>query len=147
MTNHKQLFPLILLLAAGLLLAACGRASTADLEVSHWVLIEMNGAEVIAEGEQELTLSFEDGQVSGYSGCNQFGGEYSANMENGSLEIGPLTSTLMACMDDDLMAREGEYLGALQAAESYMQDGDILVITTTDGSLRFERMAGTAKSN
>jgi heat shock protein HslJ len=147
MTNHKQLFPSILLLAAGLLLVACGDAATADLEGSHWVLIEMNGAEVIAEGEQELTLNFEDGQVSGYSGCNQFGGEYSANMESGSLEIGPLTSTLMACMDDDMMAREGEYLSALQTAESYALEGDRLSIQTADGNLRFQRLAGTAKSN
>lgn len=145
----KHAIYLSLLLTSAVLLAACGPAPTeqADLEGSHWVLVELNGADVIAEGEQELTLQFEDGQLAGYSGCNQFSGEYSANAQTGTLEIGPLTSTLMACMDDELMAREGEYQSALQGAESYTLDGSVLNIETADGLLRFERMDGTAKSN
>lgn len=131
------------LLASALLLAACGAGSSeqASLDGSAWILAAINGNDVVIDGGQELTLSFEDGRLSGYSGCNQFGGEYSANRQTGTLEISPLETTLMACLDDDVMAREGEYQSALQAAESYRLDGDVLTIETADGVLRFSRSA------
>ncbi len=131
------------LLASALLLAACGAGSSeqASLDGSAWILAAINGNDVVIDGGQELTLSFEDGRLSGYSGCNQFGGEYSANRQTDTLEISPLETTLMACLDDDVMAREGEYQSALQAAESYRLDGDVLTIETADGVLRFSRSA------
>ena len=129
------------LLASAILLAACGASPTnqAELSGTHWVLVELIGADVVTEGNQEMTLNFDEEELNGYSGCNQFSAGYSANQSTGTLEVSPLTTTLMACMDEEVMAREGEYQSALQAAESYTLDGNILIIESADGTLRFER--------
>jgi heat shock protein HslJ len=100
-----------------LVMAACGqRPNAIDLEGTHWVLIEMDGHPPIAG--RSITLGFEDGEVRGHLGCNSFSGSYS--LRGDTLEFGLLMSTLMACVDDDLMQQEGrmfELLGQVERVQ------------------------------
>jgi len=78
------------------------------------------------------TLEVDDlaGRISGNSGCNSFGGP--ATFGEGSVEIGPLVSTKMAC-DKAVMDQEGLFLEVLGAAATWEIEGTTLRISTGDG--------------
>ena len=63
-----------------------------------------------------LTLMFQDGQVSGSSGCNRFHGPFT--VEGNALTIHPLATTRKAC-EDAVMSQEQEFLSALQSATTW----------------------------
>ena len=72
-----------------------------------------------------ITLAFEaDGQISGYSGCNSYGGSYSERGQ--ALEFGEITSTLKACADQAITEQEQQYLLALRSANRFTIDRDTL---------------------
>ncbi len=91
--------------------------SLAALDGSEWVLTELESAMPGAEGA-EVTLTFADDRISGKSACNR----YSANSEDGdvpgSLIIGPVMGTRMAC-PGELMDVERRYLEALSQVSSF----------------------------
>jgi heat shock protein HslJ len=81
-------------------------------------------------GESNLTLSFEDGQVSGSAGCNSFHGKYST--EGSQLTLGPLATTRRAC-EEPLMNQEREFLAALASAVTWSIEGNVLDMHRADG--------------
>jgi heat shock protein HslJ len=94
----------------------------------------INGKPVIEPGR--VTLSFNEGRVSGRAGCNLYSGpvEYG----NGTLKVGALISTKMACMANGVMQQESTYLSTLEAARSYgNQNGRLVVSTPSGGALVF----------
>lgn len=119
--NNTMLFPLLLALAACTQNApapewatptpAAGPAAAADapaatdakaLDGYHWRLesaTDAGGARIDAlfpDAGRALTLDFADGRVSVSGGCNGQGGSYHT-VDGGTLEIGSLMSTQMAC--------------------------------------------------
>lgn len=84
-----------------------------------WSLKSLGGKPVV--GGTTLSAAFSaDERVSGSAGCNRYFG--SARATNGSLSVGPLGSTMMACAQD-VMEQEALYLAALQAATVYSIQG------------------------
>ncbi len=77
-----------------------------------------------------LTLEFQDGQVSGDSGCNRFHGSFA--VEGNALTIGPLATTRMAC-DDESMAQEQQFLDALGSAATWDIVRGMLDVHRADG--------------
>jgi len=77
-----------------------------------------------------ITLSFEQGIVSGHAGCNSFRAPYST--EGNRIEIGLVGSTMMACPEEQ-MAQEQEFLAALQSTVKWKLDGNILDMHRADG--------------
>ena len=73
-----------------------------------------------------ITLEFDVAELSGNSGVNTYGGDYTSTAD-GSLQIGPLRSTLMAG-EPAAMALEQEYLAALQSVFGYTVDGKTLTL-------------------
>jgi heat shock protein HslJ len=71
-----------------------------------------------------LTADFEGDEVSGDSGCNTFGGPYTA--AKNTIEMGPFRSTLRACADPEVQAQEQHYLAALELATTFRVTGDQL---------------------
>lgn len=84
-----------------------------------------------AVAEPPATLNFEAERVSGSTGCNSFGGPYTASAEN--INFGTLASTLALCTSDDLTAQEQAIFAALQGSRSYSLDGDRLRISYDEG--------------
>lgn len=77
-----------------------------------------------------LTLMFQDGQVSGSAGCNNFHGSYSRAGK--ALTIQPLATTRKAC-EDALMIQEQEFLKALQSATTWNITRGMLDVHRADG--------------
>jgi heat shock protein HslJ len=71
-----------------------------------------------------LTFS-EDGQVSGTSGCNGLGGDYT--VEGDQITFGEFVSTLMAC-DDPIMKQEEAAHKVMAGQTTYKIEGDTLTI-------------------
>jgi heat shock protein HslJ len=106
---------------------------------SEWLLADLNGTPPLPK--VQATLSFlEAGRVAGNGSCNRFTG--SVAVSGDTLKIGPLASTRMACLNDNVGAQEDKYLKALGAATRYAWQDPYLVLYC-DGynkPLRFTRL-------
>lgn len=124
------------LVAVGMTIAVggCTAGKSVDptaLEGAEWELQSATPAngDLVAAG---ITIKFDGSRVSGFSGVNQYGGPYTAESD-GSLEIGTLSSTLMAG-PEDLMAAEKEYLDLLEACDTFaFKDDGSLVLSSSKG--------------
>jgi heat shock protein HslJ len=108
----------------------------APLANSGWVL-DLASLGVPAAGRR-ITLSFSATELSGNSACNTYSAAYTAtgSPTAGSLEIGPVRSTLIGCTADVATA-EAAFLRKLQAVTSYHVADDRLRLTGPKGSLVF----------
>ena len=122
--------------AIALLVAACssgGGASSGPAESgaadplngTAWVLQSIDDV-AVADG-LEGTLGFDAGQASGSSGCNTFSGTYVLSGQ--SLELGPLATTRMACVDEAVTAFEAAYLSALEGVTAWAVPQDAAMAT------------------
>jgi heat shock protein HslJ len=133
----------VLLLAAG-----CGDDDTVDsvdsedasgtaLEGTPWVLSADAPLGVALEAVA-VTAQFDDGRLSGHSGCNSYTASY--EVDGDSLTIGPdIAGTNMACPPAQ-SAIERAYLARLPKVTGYEIDGDTLTMKDDEGEtiLRFE---------
>ncbi len=83
----------------------------------------------------ELTAIFsEDGQLSGFAGCNNFTAGYEVTGKE--IKIGPAASTRKMCADPEgVMDQEMQYLQALETAAVYSRDGNQLQLRTAEDEL------------
>ncbi|MDJ0790786.1 MAG: META domain-containing protein [Acidimicrobiia bacterium] len=121
----------IALAAVGaLVLVGAALSSGGDIEGRTWIVESLQadaGATEPIEGTA-LTATFEDGTVSGVSGCNNFFAGY--ELDGSSIAIGPAGSTLMFCAEPEgAMEQEQTYLGLLQSADTFDVDGETLTLS------------------
>ena len=110
------------------LLAACTTMSGGDpLTGSTWQLQHIDGAAVPAEAN--VTMAFADGQVSGHSGCNSYGGSY--RVAYGAITFDQVMATAMACMGPGADI-EGQYMQAFSQIKHYQ------LHTGSDGNAQLE---------
>lgn len=120
---------------AALALAACGddpdpgSGDSLGVEGPQWVLTDV-GPDADA-GVAMSTLKLEGGTASGSAGCNSFSGTYT--LDGDSLSFGPLASTQMACIPDEVGDLETAVLAGLDATEAYEVDGETLTLKDGDG--------------
>lgn len=89
----------------------------------EWNIIEVNGSAVVPAENQELPfIGFDTttGKVYGNSGCNRLIGSFDVNAKPGTIDLGAMGSTRMACPD---MTIEQNVLGALAQVKSYKKLG------------------------
>jgi heat shock protein HslJ len=80
-----------------------------------------------------ITATFENGNVTGFSGCNRYFGNYQLNETQ--IKIGPIGSTLMYCTDPDgVMAQETSYHLLLLNVTSYAISNDMLTLSDSLGN-------------
>ena len=103
----------------------------------EWVATSLAG--VAPDPAVAPRISFEAGRISGFAGCNSFGGDVRI-VEGGRLAIGELALTLMLCTGPagDV---ERAFLRALGLADTIAFEGDTLVIDGPGGRLEFVRNA------
>lgn len=96
-----------------------------SIENRKWILTEYvnsNGEKVvlneILEGALKMDMLLKEGQVSGFSGCNNYTGSYTLGAKN-ELSFGPLATTLKLCTPEILNTIEYEYTQALAKTSSY----------------------------
>jgi len=131
---------LILLLMAAL--AACnGGVELSEkqppLVDTEWRLTSLNGHDLIPG--TYISLTFDDESLSGFAGCNFYGGgpdggAYTATAQK-TLSISQIAITAMACLEpEDVMAQETAYVEALRDATAYRILGDHLEIEDAAGN-------------
>lgn len=111
------------------------------LELITWQLVSYradDGSTVEALSDRPATLLFQDGQVSGTTGCNRFFNGYT--LEGDQLTISSGGSTRMACISEALAAQENAILAGLPAVTSYTQTGEQLRLLDGDGTTLFTLM-------
>lgn len=122
------------------LLASCARPSStsaeptgdeAKLDGTEWVLESLSG-EPLFEGTN-ITLEFDDGRFNGYSGCNWYGGDYTATDTTVKFISGP--TTLIGC-DHPILQQENRYLRSFgyDAEVGYRVSNGRLELSGADGT-------------
>jgi heat shock protein HslJ/uncharacterized membrane protein len=98
MSDMKHRASVRLSLADGRFLAGCCRVAggAGSIEGPRWKLAAVEGVGVdLAAAAVPFTLRFQGGRLEGCGGCNAFTGSYT--LDGGSLALGPLAGTMMAC--------------------------------------------------
>ena len=117
------------LLALALAVGTAGMAMSADLTGSEWRPSFIVASEL--PGENRMVVEFKPGgEISGNGGCNHFFGSYTISGD--AIKIGPLMSTRMGC--PGTIRLEATFLGVLQAASTFEQDGTKLVLFDAAGT-------------
>ena len=93
-------------------------------------------------GVPRATLTFEEGRISVYSGCNR--ASAGAQHAEGRLEVSALTATRRAC-GEPLNTFETRYFNLLRAQPVYRLEGDTLMLIDDKHSAKFRRITGAAK--
>jgi heat shock protein HslJ len=91
-----------------------------------------------------VTATFDDGNITGSSGCNRYFGSY--QLKNKEINIGEVGSTLMFCGNPDgVMAQETSYLLLLKSVTSYAISNNELTLSDSLGNpqLVFEAALNT----
>jgi len=99
---------------AELVLVAVGNQAAADAAPTKWLLSELNGDIIDLPEEQTPFIKVDSaaGRIMGFSGCNRFNGSY--EKIDGKVELGPLATTMMACIDNaDIETRFMQTLGSV----------------------------------
>ena len=107
-------------------------AGASALQANVWRLQSLPGkdAKALAAARQPLTMRFEAGRVSGFSGCNRLVGSYT--VENDTVTLSQLAGTMMACPEPE-MALEGVFRAALGGPLRYSVAGDRLTLKPASG--------------
>jgi heat shock protein HslJ len=102
---------------------------------SAWILTSFNDREPVSD--YQPTLQFEADQVSGTTGCNNYGGTYQINGDTIKLE--GVFSTEMACLNPEgLMDQEQLFLETLRDVVKFsLADGELILSADGERYLRF----------
>lgn len=110
----------------------------ASLQNTYWKLVSLNGEQVqVVEGMREPHLILKQGnRVQGFSGCNQFMGQF--EQQNGQLSFGPIAGTMRACVPS--LDYERPFLQLLQGEVHWSIDGEQLELNNpgSQTSARFK---------
>lgn len=100
--------------------------------VGQWRVDDVDGGGLADDAE--VTIEFgENGKLSGRSGCNRYGGDYS--YEQGMLTTGSLFSTKMACAPA-LMDLELKFLNRLEGAlKASAEEGGEVSLSDDEGRI------------
>jgi len=84
------------------------------------------------------------GRLFGRGGCNRFNG--TAKLGSGTMQVGPLATTRMACADPKIGTQENRLLSALSGELHFERHGNRLIVTGAKGTrLEFAASDGQAQ--
>jgi heat shock protein HslJ len=137
MEKKKMKNYLFILLTIALAISACSSQSTQEPSnsaslIGAWKLTAYGPASAptpAVEGAAAGLTFNQDGTVSGSSGCNGLGGDYT--VEGDKITFGEFVSTLMAC-DEPIMKQEEVAHQVMTGTATYKIEGDTLTITKDD---------------
>ena len=133
--------PLVFLVALAFVLGACSSSGAIDLSGTTWELASLSGSDLLPG--TSITLEFTDEEVSGFAGCNNYWGSY--QVSGSSLTFSDPYRTEIGCPEPlGVLEQEGDYLAALNVADSYRLTGNQLEILNDSGGqlLLFVKPAG-----
>jgi heat shock protein HslJ len=131
MQETKMKRGMIVLIFAGLMLAACSPAASREI-TGDWELVSYGSASSripAAPGVDTLIQFKSDGTLSGNVGCNGFGGEY--QVTEAEIEFSQIMSTLMFC-EGPVGEQETITFKVFTETASFILEGNTLTITSAD---------------
>ena len=78
-----------------------------------------------------LAVTFTQGSVEGFAGCNTFRASYT--IEADRISLGPAAVTRMTCNEDNVMRQERQFLSALESATTWSIARQMLDMHRADG--------------
>jgi heat shock protein HslJ len=105
-----------------------------QLEGVTWEVTEYNNgrrAVVNTLNGTTLTVSFQNGTLTGNAGCNTIHAPYTRDGDR--LTIGPVAATRMHCNDKAVMEQERQFVAALESTTSWAIERDRLDLHRGDG--------------
>jgi heat shock protein HslJ len=144
---------LVIGLAIGLLVAACGGSSATQAPTvvaavpgtpdGTWALTKytaVDGTQQTVPSAVTPTITFDGNAATGSAGCNTFSAI--ANIQGDQLRFDQVQTTKVNC-DDPMATIEAAYLQALNLATTWTVTGDTLLITNPDGKPALSFVRGT----
>lgn len=135
--KSQRILVMLFIVTAVVALAACGPAATEEpegpeLASTRWMLHTLDGRPPI--DVTTITAEFEEDQIRGSAGCNQYFGNYEAS--DGELTIREIGATEMFCMEPEgIMEQEQAFLTTLGTVRAYRLEGGQLEILDADGNV------------
>lgn len=120
--------------------AVAATTTVPSIEAATWRLTSLRGldAKALHVGEEPVTARFQDGRVSGFSGCNRFFGGYT--LEGDRIVIGQLAGSMMMCAEAS-MTLEHAVTRSLAGTFQYAVEGKLLTLRNgTEPVLTFEAL-------
>ncbi len=143
MSDTVHPYSVVVSLPEGSNYAGCCRVTeapvvAASLENGTWRAVLPGETLPVDKGRNAVTVNFTAGRVHGFSGCNQFTGEYTLQGEK--LVLGTLGGSMMAC-PEPAMSVESLFLQSFSGKLNISVAGNDLILTPENGgdALRFER--------
>jgi heat shock protein HslJ len=114
-----------LLLLSLLIASACTTSpGGAPFQDREWTLTSVEGISSLPAGPAPTLRFGSDGRVSGNSGCNMAGADYT--VDGGRLNIAALMMTKRACAEQSRNELEAAFVAAVQSARSFrITDGTL----------------------
>ena len=130
----SAVFAALILLVAALGTAGCwgSGGDTHSLDGTAWRLTGWT-LSYLKPSDFTITAKFADGQISGNSGVNAYGGPYTAGPGK-AFSVGNLAVTAMGGIGPDVRA-EQTYLELLGQAKSFKQSGSRLTLLDEHGNV------------
>jgi heat shock protein HslJ len=142
----KKRFFMTLAMVGIIILSACTIGTNNALDNTRWYLVSL--ADEPALPDVDVTIQFENGDMSGTDGCNWYSGSY--QVRDGRWRIdGEITSTLMAC-SEPIMEQAQAYMAALRGASRYQIEDQQLTLLDASGkalltfAAQSQELAGTS---
>ncbi len=123
-----------------------GKVNLADLDGTNWRLVDLNHDQEPLLPETEITLVFDQGQISGFAGCNDYSSPVTGDEELPQVfSVGPVALTGKLC-SDPISTQEASFLYRLESVVAWWYDFGYLALTykideNSLGVLRFEPQA------
>jgi heat shock protein HslJ len=117
----------------GMALAACAttNAPNATLNDTSWLLVDLDSQTVLSD--TPVTISFENGEISGTDGCNRYGASYTLKGSKLSVDKN-IAATMMAC-PEPIMQQASAYVTALRQAAAFKIEGQQLTLLDASGKM------------
>ena len=94
-------------------------------------LVFSNSVSVSPISDTVLSVTFRQGSVEGFTGCNTFRASYTVQADR--IVLGPAAVTRMICNGDNIMQQERQFLSALESATTWSIAGQMLDMHRADG--------------
>ncbi len=92
--------------------------SAADLDGTNWTLLELDYDQPAA-ADAEVTISFQEDQIAGFGGCNDYNSSFSLGEENPfAMTVSPVAATQKSC-PDPTGSQESAYVAALEQVSGW----------------------------
>jgi pimeloyl-ACP methyl ester carboxylesterase/heat shock protein HslJ len=104
------------------------QVALADLNGTAWRLVDLGADQPPVLPDAEITLAIDDGQISGFAGCNNYTAALSGDPAVlQSFVAGPIAVTKMACADA-ISAQEATYLALLESVPGWRYEAGHLAL-------------------